>query len=454
MKTGDLLSVFWSEERLSENLFRVRLRPDSQPLAVRLYPFAVFEDPPEGLCEETIPAPQSSFDETEPFSYCQPLLILTTRCNLSCSYCYALQGTYGVSADDMSEGVISGSISFLERMIQTSFAPKTRAGERYELGVICFGGEPLLALERIRFTHSSLKQLCSRLSERWPGTFQPVLTINTNGYSISDEALKFLATEREDFQVVVSYDGWSHDRHRLTRGGGATAREVKENVARLARLGVDVSVTCCVLPEAVALPEQTIACLSDFFELGIPVNLSFIRGPLSGVASRAVYPALVQAQYSRETLDQFGAAVASAITLGAPIYSRRYRRRLLEGGYRYRCGAGLFEFAVLPDGSAFPCHNFIAPGYSLGSVLDPEFSIGPGVPLVDSLKERCVARLEPCRECVFQSTCMSSFDCPAHSLQDLGDLGQVDVRFCGFARQVQAAILVDFLEEQGGASTK
>jgi uncharacterized protein len=448
--------AFDLEERLTDNVFRLRLHPDSTNFLVRLYPFGVFEfsggEPGDDVLG-SIQASAATFQATEPFTYFQPLLVLTSSCNLACSYCYAHEGSYGQIAEVMSSEVIQRTLRFLEETLDAHHVPKIAASGLSEVGVICFGGEPLLALERLREVHRHTLGLCENLSKRWKHAFKPLLTLNTNAYAVSDEACDFLEQIRDCLEVVVSFDGWTHDRNRLTKDGEASSGRVLENLLRLRDAAVDVSVTCCVLPEAVSDPARTLAGLECVLGRGIPTNLSFIRGPLEVVKGRALYPGMVQETYETSSLTTFGVAVANAIRAGAPIYSRRYRRRLLEGGYRYRCGAGLFEFAVLPNGDVYPCHNFIAPGYKLGNILNQGFRLGPELQpgLLETLRRRTVTSLDPCRRCVLQTTCMSSFDCPAHSQQDLGDMSLVDIRFCGFARKVQGAILETFLVEQSVA---
>ena len=450
---GLLKSVFFVERKLTDNLFIVQLSEDGAKYAVRMYPFAVFavDDVPEDEVMQ-LALVSDLYTDVVPFSYAQPLLILTTQCNLSCTYCYAHEGTYGLEATIMSEEVVNRSIAYLRRIISSRYLARETGCGTTELGLICFGGEPTIAMNLIQLAHCKLSALCEELSsERM--RFTPTLTINTNGYQLKQEVFDFMVIHAADIEVVVSYDGLSHDECRVTKTGAGTAVSVFGNIIRLHKAGVKVAVTSCVLPELVRDPSQFIAGMSPLCERGIPINPSFIRGPLEGVSDRAVYPGLVQEQYDTDSLDRFGGVIVHEIAQGAPFYSARFRRRLLEGGYRYRCGAGLYEFAVTPDGSVYPCHNFVSGTFSLGNICDEGYSIPECNPLLQSLLHRNVNALEPCARCVFQSTCMSSFDCPAHSLQDLGEISRVDNRFCGFARQVQAVIVRNFIEEMENVHT-
>lgn len=440
--------VFDEERKLSDNLFLIRLAGDEASYVMRLYPLALFEVSGEITDLSPFELGIESFSETKPFSYFQPLLITTTECNLACTYCYAHEGSYGVEKQEMPSGVLDKTIDYLRNVILTRYIPAAKKNETTELGLICFGGEPLLAEDLVILAHRRLADLCIELSEVSDINFVPTLTINTNAVKVNKKMLKFLSDNAKDIELVVSYDGLLHDENRITKGGTGTAQLVYRNILRLRKAGVNITITSCVLPEALANPESLMSSLEKIYSQGIPINLSFIRGPLEGVSDRAMYPGFIQESYDEASLSNFGTIVADKISQGAKIYSSRYRRRLLEGGYRYRCGAGLFEFAVMPDGVVYPCHNFIAARHSLGNISEPDFAINESSELVTTLLNRKVQDLKPCSDCAFQSTCMSSFDCPAHSLHDLHDINMVDKRFCGFARKVQQVILKQFIEEK------
>lgn len=439
--------VFALEKKVNDNLYLVRLSDDEITYAVRLYPFALFEVTGEVTDTSFFDIKESKICEVKPFTYFQPLLILTTSCTLKCTYCYAYEGSYGMEPQTMDFEVLDRTVEYLRKVILESYIPDALENETTELGLICFGGEPLIALPQVMRAHDRLTALCRELSHDSRINFVPTLTINTNGYEISGKALDFFSENASDIEVVVSYDGLYHDKSRRDKLGGKTAEKVFRNIMYMKNRGVKVTVTSCLLPEAVKRPKELMASLAGIYKNDIPLNPSFIRGPLEGVSDRALYPGLVQEAYDEVTLGVLGDLIANEIESGARIYSDRYRRRLLEGGYRYRCGAGLFEFAVAPDGSVYPCHNFVSDKYVLGDIRKPDFSIPQSSVLVRTLFERRVGGLVPCGGCIFQSTCMSSFDCPAHSLQDLKDINVVDQRFCGFARKVQKSILKIFIKE-------
>jgi hypothetical protein len=58
------------------------------------------------------------------------------------------------------------------------------------------------------------------------------------------------------------------------------------------------------------------------------------------------------------------------------------------------------------------------------------------------------SKLKPCKDYLFQTICLLSFDCPAHSLHDLGDFNRVDEKLCNNSKMILSVLLND-LSNQG-----
>ena len=130
------------------------------------------------------------------------------------------------------------------------------------------------------------------------------------------------------------------------------------------------------------------------------------------------------------------------------IYCNKFIRRAQAGGFRNKCAACLFEFCVIPDGSIYPCHNFIQNDYCLGSINDGDVDITK-TEQYGKFLSRDIDRLQPCRTCCLKSICISSFDCPAHSDHDLHDFYKVDELICNAGKEIQLALLQKMLKNGG-----
>jgi len=434
------------ERQLNSYLFLLEFGGLGGTWLVRTQPFAVYEVAPDltvqeaeeiaGLPEEHLYVP--------PTSYVQPLLILSTRCNLRCLYCYADGGGYGLQREDMSAETVRDSMSFLERQLG-GFRIQNPACSELQVGIICFGGEPLLNQPAVRQILGESPRLAARLSEKLGVHCTPLVTVNTNGMVFDGGIEGLLGDNREQLEIVVSFDGLFHDQYRLDAHGMPTAEEVTCTIGRLVRNGNKVSITCCVVPDHVPHLSESAALIRETFGESVPINFSFIRGGLGATQQTNRYPGKLERGYTMEMVEEAAQQVAQLVRDGYNIYYERFVRRLVEGGYPYRCGAYLYECCIVPDGNVYPCHNFVDEDYLLGNVSDPNFGLHPEGPVYEKFVSRGVADLGPCGGCVFRNVCLSSFDCPSHSQYDLGDFYLVDPKTCRFAKVVQAALLERFV---------
>ena len=124
-------------------------------------------------------------------------------CNLDCEYCFASQGRYHGERALMSYETGCRALDFL---IESS-------GDRHNLEVDFFGGEPLMNWETV-------KRLVAygRKREKESGKHFR-FTLTTNGMLVDEEVIDF--TSREMDNVVMSLDGRKevNDRFRKTVGG-------------------------------------------------------------------------------------------------------------------------------------------------------------------------------------------------------------------------------------------
>ena len=127
-------------------------------------------------------------------------------CNLNCAYCFASQGKYAGERALMSYETGKQALDFLV----------SHSGDRHNLEVDFFGGEPLMNFDVV-------KQLVAyaRSIEKQAGkNFR--FTLTTNGVLIDDDVIDF--ANREMSNVVLSLDGRReiHDRYRVDYAGNGS----------------------------------------------------------------------------------------------------------------------------------------------------------------------------------------------------------------------------------------
>ena len=438
------------EQRLDENHFLIRFADLGGTYVLRLFPFAAFKLDGEFTVPDVLaqlPAPISNGESVGlgPGLIYQPLLVVTTACNLACSYCYAHRGSYGLKQANMSPKVVEQSIAFLRNRFASNVA-QLKNYEQIEIAVVCFGGESLLNMPAILAAINSLKRVATELSDSFNLRIRPLVIINTNGLLLNPEVLEALAPDREMLELVISCDGLYHDEHRLTSAGRNTLQEVISRVREAQRRNFKVRITCCVMPEKLGMVKRNVAFLTELFGPEIEINLSFIRGAVPTVQERAIYPGQLQQAYRMEELARFGRDVADLIRGGCNLYADKIERLIRAGGFKHRCAACLYEFCVMPSGAVYPCHNFVSEDFCLGNIQHPEFQPEGRADIYGRFATRRTDCLAKCRDCSFQTICSGSFDCPSHSLFDLGDFNRVDEKTCIAGRFIIAAVLRRFLE--------
>lgn len=273
------------------------------------------------------------------------------RCNMSCAYCFAAEGSYGAKQGLMSEQVARDAIDFL-------FAGAV-PGARLEIDF--FGGEPLLNMVAIRAA-------VDRVAVLTPGSGHEVrFTVTTNALLLDGTVADFVDSVMHN--VVLSLDGRPevHDRLRRVNGQGShhavSTRALEFAARRRPRLyWVRGTYT-----------RHNLDFLDDVQYLA---DMGFDNISLEPVVGSPDAPhSLRHADFERIDAEYGRLADWLAEVNGAGRNVRFFHFELAAGGgscWERRaqgCGAGVDYMAVTPDGTLYPCHQFVnVPGFALGDV--------------------------------------------------------------------------------------
>lgn len=275
-------------------------------------------------------------------------------CNLACKYCFAGEGEYHGDRGLMSLEVGKKALDYLV----------ANSGNRVNLEVDFFGGEPLLNWEVVK----ELVAYGRSLEE--PNNKKFRFTLTTNGTLLNDEIMEFV--NKEMGNLVLSIDGRKevNDRMRPHRGGQGSYDKIlpkymkaaesrnqtnyyvrgtythfntdfSEDVLHLADLGFkQISVEPVVAPAEAeyALQESDVPMLME------------------------QYDKLAKEMLKREKEGKGFNFFHFMIDLeGGPCVAKR-----LSG-----CGSGCEYLAVTPWGDFYPCHQFVGqPEFLMGNVYD------------------------------------------------------------------------------------
>ncbi len=278
-------------------------------------------------------------------------------CNLRCKYCFAGTGEFHGERMFMKPETGKKALDFLI----------ARSGNRRNLEVDLFGGEPLMNFEAV-------KEIVAygRALEKEHGK-QINFTITTNGVALNDEVIDYL--NEEMYNIVISLDGRKeiHDALRPTPNGKGSYDIIAENAKKLVerRGGKEYYIRGTFTSKNLDFTKD----VEHMAELGFdrvslePVVLpgespyALLESDLERVLSE--YDTLASFLWEREQKGKHIVFFHFMIDLGnGPCLKKR-----ISG-----CGAGSEYVAVTPEGDIYPCHQFVGEdGFKMGSVLTGEF---------------------------------------------------------------------------------
>ena len=349
-------------------------------------------------------------------------------CNLRCRYCFADAGEYHLPGRALMPA--QTGMKALDWLVAHS-------GNRRNLEVDFFGGEPLMNIAAIRRIVAYGREL-----EKTSGkTFK--FTTTTNAVALDEETMDFLNREMDN--VVLSVDGRPevHDRMRPTANGRGSYGLIIDKAKRMVekrgqqRYYLRGTFTRYNLDFA-----NDVLHLADlgFEQLSIePVVTEESRdyairpGDLPRVFEE--YERLGRAYIQRRRDGKWFNFFHFMVDLdGGPCLRKR-----LTG-----CGAGNEYVAVTPDGDIYPCHQFVGrPGMRMGSVLDGSFDAA----MQRRFAQNHVLSKEKCADCWARFFCSGGCQANAHAFN--GDISKPYDMECQLERKrLECALAIWAIEHE------
>jgi radical SAM protein with 4Fe4S-binding SPASM domain len=160
-------------------------------------------------------------------------LFLTSQCNLACDYCF-VEGKEN-RCERMDWPTARRSIDWLLEV----------CGEKKELGILFFGGEPMLEFDLmmkiVEYANGRVKEADKKIS----------YTMTTNGVLFDEERARALADNGITYMVSLDGAREDHDRHRKTRSGEGSFDAVMKNLETMRKYHPRMSVRVTPYPDTV-----------------------------------------------------------------------------------------------------------------------------------------------------------------------------------------------------------
>ena len=316
-------------------------------------------------------------------------LHVTYSCNLSCTYCYAQQGTYGGPSVQMKWEVAKQAVDFLIRELQ----------DAENIRISFFGGEPLLNFKLIKkvVPYARNQAAAAGKSIRFGMT--------TNGVMLTDQIRTYL--HDSGIRYMVSMDGpkTMHDKLRRTKNNTPTFDLIENNIRRASEEGSAVAVRATYADANVHLREFYGALNS------LPISNGFV----SHASGQGEEFFNAMAAQNEEILSEELAYFEEQGELRFSPFLKHIEQVELGERRSYGCGGGRNFLAVTPDGGVYFCHRFaLDDRFKHGNVWD-----GLNLNPQESTRAQSVEEREPCRSCWARHHCGGQ--CAQECISTTGD---------------------------------
>ena len=320
-------------------------------------------------------------------------LILTSNCNLRCSYCFEKDKV----AVDMTEETAFASVDFF---IDASQSMKN-------LTFLYFGGEPMMRFDLMQ----SVYDYATKAAQKAGKTISWNMT--TNGTLIDETKARWLAEHK--IKYLLSMDGGQedHDRYRRFPNGKGSFELLAKRLPMMKRYQPWMGVKMSISPEAALRLTQNIK------ELRLLGLNQFLIGYAHGL------------DWDEQSIFQYEKALMELAEFYFEMKSKRAHNirisRFEEDAMvpsqcsTYGCGAGRGRFCVLPEGDIYGCSK-------LATICGPKAGILPmgnvfqGIHCTGNrnlLLDATITKRKKCKVCELRERCAGG--CPATNYYETGD---------------------------------
>jgi uncharacterized protein len=301
-------------------------------------------------------------------------------CNLKCKYCFASEGEYHGERKLMSLEVGKKAIDFVIK----------NSGNRHNIEVDLFGGEPLMNFEMV-------KALISYAREEEKAHNKNIrFAITTNATLLNKENIDYI--DKNMGNVVLSIDGRQqvNDNIRTRYDGSGTYNDIMPKIKSMVEKrqnGKQYYVRGTFTKENLDFYNDVIALVNEGLkEVSIEPVVLQEDHPLA--LTKDALPVIFE-QYDKltdEIISRRGTKgefkfyhFAIDINGGPCIYKR------ISG-----CGAGHEYIAVTPEGDIYPCHQFVGSDeFKMGNVFEGTIDLK----LTETFKNANIYNKPKCMDC-------------------------------------------------------
>jgi len=396
--------------------------PDEDELSVRECLDDIEELVRQGrLYKDDTAIRQAAVSDKKPAELKALCLNIAHTCNLTCSYCFAGQGSYKGDTALMPYETGKAALDMLVRM----------SGRRRNLEVDFFGGEPLLNWQTVK----RLVAYGRSIEKEYNKNFR--FTLTTNGMLVDDDVIDFC--NREMHNVVLSLDGRKevHDRFRVDRAGRGSYDKIVPRFQEFVRRRGDQNYYI-----RGTYTRHNLDFLNDVKHMA---DLGFTQLSMEPIVTapddpEALRPEDLPVLY--EQYEQLAVEMLKRKREGKGFDFYHYLIDLENGPCLYKrlggCGSGTEYLAVTPSGELYPCHQFVGDAaYLMGNVWDGVTRID----LFEQFKSCGLSSRPDCDNCWAKLYCAGG--CAANAYHATGDINGIYEYGCDlFRKRLESALMM------------
>lgn len=342
-------------------------------------------------------------------------------CNLRCEYCFAAKGDFGTGRELMPLDTAKKAIDFLVE----------KSGNRHNLEVDFFGGEPLMNFDVVKKTVKYARSLEKKYNKNFR------FTITTNGLLLTDDKIDFI--NREMANVVLSLDGRKeiNDKMRISFNNSGTFNVIVPKYQKLVAERGN----------------------KDYYVRGTFTrnNLDFTNDVIK-IAELGFEQISIEPVVSDEKLDysikktDLPRVFEEYETLAKEIIKRKKEGKcfnffhfiidLNQGPCAIKrlrgCSCGNEYVAVTPSGDIYPCHQFVgSEQWKMGNVHKNSFNND----IKNQFANTNIYKKEKCKNCWTKFFCGGG--CNANSWLYEGDITKAHEISCELAKKrLECALMI------------
>jgi uncharacterized protein len=344
-------------------------------------------------------------------------------CNLRCEYCFASKGDYHTGRKMMPREVALKATDYLVE----------HSGKRHTIEIDFFGGEPLLNFETVKEVVAYGRGMERQVGKRF------YFTITTNASLLNDERIDFINEHMDN--VVISIDGRKeiHDAVRHDAYGRGSYDDIVPLAQKLVagRNGKSYFVRG-------TFTKRNLDFSNDVFhlaDLGFKeISVEPVVGSGDDLFIKESDIPEILAEYER-----LAVLYLERLRKGNKFRFYHFNLDLYDGPCLFKritsCGAGFEYLAVSPQGSIYPCHQFVGQNeFVLGNV----FAGIKNAELVGKFENNNILTKKTCSNCWAKLFC--SGGCHANAWFTNADMTKPNEISCILQKKrIECAIMIQYV---------